>query len=110
MSDTDKLADALKLIERMRDAIKNLDHHGVYAHELRDADASLAAPPAQGEWVTVPRVPTPEMDAAGKQALSDNGIGDLVDSDALVCYAAMLAAAPQPAPAPVQADETVSRP
>jgi len=53
------------------------------------------------DYVLVPRVPTPEMDAAGKGALNDNGVGDLDDSDALICYAAMIAAAPD-APAPVQ--------
>ena len=45
-------------------------------------------------WKLVPVVATPEMDAAGKKALSDNGVDSVEDSDALVCFNAMLAAAP----------------
>ena len=48
------------------------------------------------KFVLVPKVPTPEMDAAGKQALSDNGVDNVDDADALVAYAAMLSAAPAP--------------
>lgn len=118
MTTNDKLADALITHDEAAEAVAVMDDYAMtdlgappmrwretldrYIEQQRAA--SLAAPPAQGEWVMTPRVPTPEMDAAGKQALSDNGIGDLDDSDALICYAAMLAARPQPAPAPVQAD------
>lgn len=35
-------------------------------------------------------VPTPEMDAAGKKALSDNGVDNVEDSDALLCFHAMI--------------------
>ena len=47
-------------------------------------------------WRLVPILATPEMDAAGKKALSDNGVNDVDDTDALVTYHAMLAAAPSP--------------
>ena len=47
-------------------------------------------------WKLAPVIPTAEMDAAGKQALSDNGVDTVEDCDALICFHAMLAAAPEP--------------
>lgn len=55
--------------------------------------AALRAAP-EG-FVIVPRIPTPQMDAHGRAALSDNGVDSVDDSDALICWAAMLAARPQ---------------
>lgn len=55
--------------------------------------AALRAAP-EG-FVLVPVVPTPEMDAHGRHALSKNGVDSVDDSDALVCWSAMLAARPQ---------------
>lgn len=59
--------------------------------DMHQADALPAVPDGM---VLVPKVPTPEMDAAGRRALSENGVDCVEDSDALVCYAAMLAATP----------------
>ncbi len=67
------------------------------ANALHAAIAALSAPKPEGEWVLVPRVPTPEMlSAAGRlQACECGFIGDMSPMDGEE-YAAMLAAAPQP--------------
>jgi hypothetical protein len=109
-----KLADALREIQVVAvDADLRATYHRTALETIsRMAREALAEHDAQpppvayhANYVLVPRVPTPEMDAAGKGALSDNGVEDVDTCDALVCYAAMIAAAPQPAPAPVQVDE-----
>lgn len=46
------------------------------------------------KFALVPVVSSPEQDAAGKKALSDNGVDGVDDLDALLCYFAMLAASP----------------
>jgi hypothetical protein len=139
MSDTDKLADALQFAhdefedkrhvaqcrgdtalagyyERCRDRV---------APALAEHAASLAALPAQGEWVLPPgwRIqrntdgsigvfapePRPGESRRTSHALYPGVRGDLHEL-MFKLFDTMLAAAPQPAPAPVQVDETVSRP
>lgn len=112
MTTNDKLADALRNLIRAGKHLRNtvvetrgvagMDDHDVAISDSIAALAEHDAQPAPRGWRLVPILATPEMDAAGKRALSDNGVDDVDDSDALVTYHAMLAAAPQPAPAPVQ--------
>lgn len=107
-----KLADALSSAVIQMDMAGDCIEAGRYDEALlhvrsmmrsrREALAEHDAQHAPRGWRLVPILATPEMDAAGKRALSDNGVDDVDDSDALVTYHAMLAAAPQPAPAPVQ--------
>lgn len=103
MTTDNKLADALRKFPEQwdRDA-KGCERDGYMeaatvkadcARQLREAlanhAASLAAPPAQREWVMVPREPTEAMIEAGFRW------------HGLAAYKAMIAAAPD-APAPVQ--------
>jgi hypothetical protein len=118
MTNPNKLANALSSAVIQMDMAGDCIEAGRYDEALlhvrsmmRSRRKALAEHDAQpppvadhANYVLVPRVPTPEMDAAGKGALSDNGVEDVDTCDALVCYAAMIAAAPQPAPVSVQAD------
>lgn len=80
-------------------------------HDALERSASLAehdAQPAPGEWVMVPKVPTEAMIEAAEIREDDEPLsdwGETVRAPHEAIYAAMLAAAPQPAPAPVQVDE-----
>src|SRR5690606_26625025 len=66
-------------------------------------DAEKAKP--DGDYVLVPRVPTPDMlSDAGTMENYDIDAGGRADDDHIAWWSAMLAAAPQPAPAPVQVD------
>lgn len=114
MTNPNKLADALKLIERMRFAIQGSyfttgrGEHVSLPHQLdpsdlaaldKEAAAFLAehdAQPATGEWVWVPREATEAMCDAGNDGAAPYMV------DAKVLWRQMIAAAPQRAPAPVQ--------
>lgn len=104
MSTNDKLADAL---DELCDAVRVYDRcPDKYNHnamtEARAAVASLAAPPAQREWVMVPRVPTGEMVQYGFDAMRTDNVRDSSEQGRVRrIYGAMLARAPHPAPAPV---------
>lgn len=103
MTNSNKLADALdELCDAVRVHDRCRDQYNLNAiSEAKSAIFALAehdAQPSPRGWRLVPILATPEMDAAGKEALSANGVGDVDDTDALVTYHAMLAAAPQPTP------------
>jgi hypothetical protein len=71
------------------------------AKPVREALAGHDAQPAQGEWVMVPRKSTDAMHMAYIECKYDGPKPTMIPD----LWAAMLAAAPQPAPAPVQVDD-----
>lgn len=78
---------------RARELLTCDELRGRLPEEVQALLRDIVAFETKGRYL--PEIPTPEMDAAGKAALSDNGVDNVDDCDALVCYAAMWNAAPR---------------
>lgn len=99
MADLMQQARELLAVEYEREGRAYFAHSVRTKHALSEtaAIAAIAAAlhAAPEGFVLVPMVPTPEMDAHGRHALSKNGVDSVDESDALVCWSAMLASRPQ---------------
>ena len=87
-----------EVLERLRGVLEHgkMGDKCLIAPDLVTAAiASLSAPKPEGEWVLVPREPTPEMLSEAHYELADKPFSNNAERSARA-YAAMLAAAPQP--------------
>ena len=100
----------VEVLERLRGVLEHgkMGDKCLIAPDLVTAAIAALSAPQSGDWVLVPREPTPEMlSAAGRlQACECGFVGDMSPMDGEE-YAAMLAAAPQP---PAEAQERPAKP